>query len=307
MVTDAKRSVSVRAAALDALARFRGPDILNARLTLLYDPKAPEELVARALPSLARDGFLPLNDLAGFLESPSAVVRAAALLSLNVKKAPPPEIRQLVLARLDDVSPEVRQAAMLAAGALQLREAVPKLLEIAGKPDAELRTQAVAALCRMPDRRAVAVYHQAGADADPSLRRAAARRSRRSGARRMPPWFAPAIPGRGDSDTAARARFALNHPGDPRAGELLFFENRQLACGRCHAAGERGQGTRGPDLSGLGSRMVKARIIHGLLEPTEKVAAAHQPVQAGLQSITPLQLADLVSFLEGLKQGPPGR
>ena len=37
---------------VDALARFRGPDVLRARLSLVYDPKAPETLVARALPPL---------------------------------------------------------------------------------------------------------------------------------------------------------------------------------------------------------------------------------------------------------------
>ena len=75
-------------------------------------------------------------------------------MALNVKKGLPAEIKDLVLARLDDPSPDVRQAAVLAAGALQLREAIPRLIQAAGKPDSELRGVAISALCRMPDPRA---------------------------------------------------------------------------------------------------------------------------------------------------------
>ena len=83
------------------------------------------------MPPLARDGIIPPNDVAGFLDHASPTVRSAALMSLNVKKALPSEIRTQVLARFDDASLEVREAALMASGALQIREAVPRLLEIA--------------------------------------------------------------------------------------------------------------------------------------------------------------------------------
>src|SRR5208337_3292814 len=70
LVVDSQRAEPVRAAALDGLARFRGRDIIRARLAVLYDPNAPESLAARALPPLARDGVLPPNDMADFFESP---------------------------------------------------------------------------------------------------------------------------------------------------------------------------------------------------------------------------------------------
>ena len=41
------------------LSRSRDPQSLRARFALLYDPKAPASLVARALPDLARSGLLP--------------------------------------------------------------------------------------------------------------------------------------------------------------------------------------------------------------------------------------------------------
>ena len=89
LIIDGSRPETVRAAALDGLARFRGPDILRARLGVLYDPKSPDALIARALPPLARDGIIPPNDVAGFLDHASPTVRSAALMSLNVKKALP--------------------------------------------------------------------------------------------------------------------------------------------------------------------------------------------------------------------------
>lgn len=304
LVTDAKRPEPVRAAALDCLARFRGPDVLRARFAVLYDPKAPESLAARALPALARDGFLPLNDLAGFLENPSATIRAAALMSLNVKKAPPPEIARGILARLDDPASEVRQAAMLAVAALRMKEAVPKLLETAGDAGAALHTQAVAALCRIPDRRALEIYRQASAGADPSLRRAGTQALKALGVIDDPALVRAGGTAPRPPDPIALGRFALNHRGDPRAGEALFYDDQTVACARCHSADGKARAVSapGPDLSHVGSRLDKAQIIATLLDPAAKAAPAHQAVRPRLAALAPLQVADLVSFLQGLKR-----
>ena len=62
-----RRPESVRAAALDALGNARRSRSLCARLSLVYDPKAPPTAGRRgALPGLGRGGVLPPNDLAGF-------------------------------------------------------------------------------------------------------------------------------------------------------------------------------------------------------------------------------------------------
>ena len=304
LVVDPERAEPVRAAALDGLARFRGRDIVRARLAVLYDPNAPESLAARALPPLARDGVLPPNDMAGFFESPRALVRAAALMSLNVKKPLPAEIRQLVLARLDDTSADVRQAAVLAAGVLELREAVPRLIQTAGAGQAasDLRTQAITALCMMPDPRAEAIYRQAASDPDPSLRRAGEK-----ALQAIRGQVDPQIQLAGGSHERASGveslrQFALSHLADPRKGEELFFENKDIACGQCHAAAGRGAGTSGPDLSGLASRSDKVQLIRSLLEPSPRVAAAHQPVKNLVGTLTPLEFTDLIGFLERLKQ-----
>jgi putative heme-binding domain-containing protein len=172
LLTDPRYPEPVRASALRGLATFRDPQALRARFTLIYDPNAPPSLVARALPELAGSGLLPPNDLASFLENPSPEVRAAALLSLNVKKTLPADLKLAVLDRLEDPAPEAREAATLAVVALRLHEAVPRLMARVAEPEAPDWAATIAALCRLPDPRALSLYLAAIQDRNPQLRRA---------------------------------------------------------------------------------------------------------------------------------------
>jgi putative heme-binding domain-containing protein len=172
ILSDAERSESARLAALDSLARLRDRTSLQARLALIFDANTPAELVARALPDLARERFLPPNELWSFFENPAPAIRAAALLSLNVNARMPAGIEQAVIDRLKDQSVEVREAAMMAAVGLRLRAAVPSLAAIARDQAAPDRASAVAALCRLPDSSALAIYLAALQERDPAVRRA---------------------------------------------------------------------------------------------------------------------------------------
>lgn len=168
MLLDPKLPDSVRSAALDALGRLRGPDALRARLSLVYDTTAPASLVARALPSLGRDGVLPANDLGGFLEHAQPAVRVAALAAVSASRRVPDEVRTAILAKLDDPDPGVRRAAISAASKLNLRDAVPRILAAALKE--ETRTEATLALAAMPDPQALPVYLSALLDRNPEVR-----------------------------------------------------------------------------------------------------------------------------------------
>ena len=174
LLADPGRAEIVRLAALTALTRFRDPQSLRARFTLIYDPKAPASRWSR--PCLARasqaQGFSLPNDIASFFDSPSPAVRAAALLSLNVKKSLPADVQRAVLDRLDDQDAEVRRAAMSAVAPLELRAAVPRLLTIADNSHSPDRQVAIEALCGLPDVRAVPVYLAAIQDRDSGRRRA---------------------------------------------------------------------------------------------------------------------------------------
>ena len=163
----------MRMVALTALARFRDPKSVRARLSLIYQEKVPPTLVAAALPDLARTGFLPPNDLGCSSRIRAPEIRASALLSLNVKKALPAEIRQSVLDHINDQDESVRQAAILAVVPLQLTAAVPRLRELAAHPDSPDYSTAVEALCGLRDSSAVEVYLAALDGTNPRVRQLA--------------------------------------------------------------------------------------------------------------------------------------
>ena len=79
------------------------------------------------------------------------------------------------------------------------------------------------------------------------------------------------------------ARFARARAGDPVNGERLFFENQAIACSRCHKVEGRGNGTFGPDLTGLASKYDRAEIIRSILHPADRVASGYQPVVIALR------------------------
>ena len=173
LLMDASRPVEVRIVALDALAALNSPHALNARLMLAYDSKAPDDLVARALPALGRSRVLPSNDLGGFLDHKSEAVRAAALAAFPTGKPLAVDIRAAFLARLDDPSNVVRKAAIGAVAAHKLRDAIPRLIALAGEDPT--RVEATLALADLPDPRGSAVYVSALADRDPAVRKAGER------------------------------------------------------------------------------------------------------------------------------------
>ena len=167
------RPLEARAAALDALAVTPGRPAANARLRLLYDEKAPPELIARALPGLAGARALPLNEIMEFADNPAPAVRAAALVSMveaGRPKADPnrpkfasaaadaavERLRAKLIEKLDDPDADVRRAAIAAATGANAREAIPKLLALADSKD--LAGEAKLALMAMPDPRALNLY-----------------------------------------------------------------------------------------------------------------------------------------------------
>lgn len=171
LAQEGTRPEPVRAAALDALGQVGGPQALRSRFTLLFDPKAPPALVARALTPLGREGVLPANDIAGFLEHREPAIRAAAIAALNPQRDVPEAVQQAVIDRLTDRDPSVRRAALAAVADLKLRQAIPRLLAVAN--EADYHAEATLALAAMPDAQALPVYLAALQDRNPELRRGA--------------------------------------------------------------------------------------------------------------------------------------
>ncbi len=171
LLLDPKRSIEVREAAHDALLGINNPRALSARLSLIYEKSTPAELLAWSLPSLGKGRFLPANDLAPFLEHASASVRIAALQSFTPGRPLPTVVRQSILARLDDPDARVKAAALDAVAALQIREALPRLIALANDPIK--RAEVGPALTAMPDPSALPIYLSLLNERSPETRRAA--------------------------------------------------------------------------------------------------------------------------------------
>jgi putative heme-binding domain-containing protein len=72
--------------------------------------------------------------------------------------------------------------------------------------------------------------------------------------------------------------FALNHDGDAKAGEALFFDPKGIGCAKCHSASDKGTANIGPDLTGLALKYDRAEIIRSVLEPSNRIATGYQPL-----------------------------
>jgi putative heme-binding domain-containing protein len=227
------------------------------------------------------------------LDHPAVEVRAAAvgaLAGIGGDRA-----QDALISALRDADLGVRRQAVSALGALRAKAAVPPLLEACRRP--ETHSEALAALCRMPDARALEVYLEGLAARAPGVRdecrkamaaiRAEVRPRVRdrlmsrtlpdpvvlelgtiyAGDRDLAPLLAP---GRGPRKPDDYAAFALANRGDPKRGRVLFQDTRGLGCIRCHRVkGEGGEG--GPDLSRVAANYDRAALIDSVLFPSKKV------------------------------------
>jgi putative heme-binding domain-containing protein len=75
-------------------------------------------------------------------------------------------------------------------------------------------------------------------------------------------------------DIAAWARLT-QAPGDVAAGRRLFFSGVGSRCAVCHQHGGQG-GTIGPDLTGIGRRISRERLLTSILRPSEEIAPRYQ-------------------------------
>jgi quinoprotein glucose dehydrogenase len=65
--------------------------------------------------------------------------------------------------------------------------------------------------------------------------------------------------------------------GDPERGEEIFSGKSEVACMRCHRAGDRG-GSVGPDLKGIGTRQTPEYLLESLVEPARAIAKGFESV-----------------------------
>ena len=251
------------------------------------------------------------------LNHPAAEVRAAAVDALA--RIGGDQAQEALISALGDADLGVRRLAVNALGALRAKAAVPPLLEAYRKP--ETRSEAVAALSRVPDARALEVYLEGLGAKNPGVRDecrkalAAIREEVRpqvrdrltsgtlpapvvlelgtiyAGDRELAPLFAPV---RGRLKPDDYAAFALANRGDPRRGRALFDDPRGVGCIKCHRVNGAG-GEGGPDLSRIAANYGRAELIESVLFPSKKVADGFRTTTLALadgQVLSGLVVAD---------------
>jgi putative membrane-bound dehydrogenase-like protein len=154
LLLDPNQPVDVRIAAEDAASVLPARNAVATRMQILYDPKTPPALAARTLLNLAATKSLPPNDLSEFLGNPSPALRIATLQALSSVQPLSQTLKEKLVTALADPDMQVRDAAISAVAAGEVREAVPKLIELANSGS----DPAVQALTQLPDSRALSVY-----------------------------------------------------------------------------------------------------------------------------------------------------
>lgn len=106
----------------------------------------------------------------------------------------------------------------------------------------------------------------------------------------------------------------LRDGGDPAAGREVFFHHQTAECLRCHTVlGEGGTATggqAGPNLTEVGLRLSRGKLIESICEPNAVVAKGYGTTSAMpimTQYLSPREVRDVVAYLSSLRGGTSQR
>ncbi|HEX6986445.1 MAG TPA: hypothetical protein VF170_13765, partial [Planctomycetaceae bacterium] len=199
----------------------------------------------------------------------------------------------------EDRSPALRAAALRLLPDGHAALSIDHLTRVAGSEDAALRREAVRALVTSTAAERFPVLAEVAADGDAP---AGLRADAVVGLAAHPASIEShlkALAASAPPEVAAEARRLLNPPsgaaedkpspddleawralvgggGDAEAGWRVFFRPGGVGCSRCHTLGGRGTAV-GPDLTGIGRRMNRDRLIESILRPGKEVAPQYVP------------------------------
>jgi putative membrane-bound dehydrogenase-like protein len=302
--------LALRLAILTALTRLKDADAAPLFASAVQDRGADPALrkaAASALGELRDTNSVP--SLAGLLGEPASgparssepsELRLAAIESLGRIRGD--AAFAALRAVLKSGSFDDRRAAIRALGSLRDKTTVPDLL--AAWQSADSRAEALAALARLSDLRALDAYLEGLASADPTVREqcrkalgpirveALPQIERRSASLSSQvvaelrqvysgdktalqrPLFLSAspVPDAGDYE-----RHALAQSGDAVRGQRVYFDESGVACIRCHTVAGMG-GMVGPDLTLAGAQFSRAQLIESILYPSRAVREGYQQI-----------------------------
>ncbi len=320
---------AVRRATLQALVESKETNAIPLIAELLRQPPSDDELLREAIRAAVILGGTNCTEALIQLVRSNPAVRAEAVAALGAM-GPTNAVSTLGWA-LSDSEVSVRLAAIRSLGMIKGPEAftalqpvlasksiperralarvldgwptvdtVPWLLEL--WREAETRSEALDALVRHGDARALDAYLEGLASANPTVREQCRRAlgglrdnvlpalESRAGALppiviaelrevyrdHVPAQQGPLFSTRNTALTVEDyAHFALAHAGDPVRGQRVFWDENGVACLKCHQVA--GQGAQvGPDLTLIGAQFSRRELIEHVLEPSKVVREGYQ-------------------------------
>jgi len=230
----------------------------------LDDAKTPPEARRWSLRMLRPDHpALSLERLRGFLASNDEALRLEAVRTLRDS---PLEQRESLLREIaDSQKSDIRLRAEAIVG---LSSADPAsrtlLLKLAAEGDLALRAEALRSLRGAELTDADRASLRQAAASSPALGELADRLTQPS-----PSASAESQAAERDVDTW----LSLLHeaPGDPAAGERIFFHRQSAACARCHQIGGRGARV-GPELTATTGTLSERRLVESIVHPAREIA-----------------------------------
>ncbi len=170
LATDPANPTALRADAARLLVSLKVPQATEPLKKLIGDAKTPADVLLVALDGVSRlQGTEIAPAIERWLTSDDPLVRGKAVVAYAQARGQ--AAADQVAKAIADRDTGVRQQALRAAGQFDLRETIPAIIAVAGDP--AVRDEAILALSRMPDRRALHVYLDALVDKNPALRSAA--------------------------------------------------------------------------------------------------------------------------------------
>ena len=148
----------VQASAIGALART-GEAAVAPLLEVLASPDSSESNKGHAAWALAFIGSKAKPQLYTAYESDSPVVRAAvvgAIAKVAEEDRSDPEALDLLVKSLNDSAIDVRSEAAAVLGNLKYQPAIPTLIELLDRPEAQTRKSAALSLMKIGDKQAIA-------------------------------------------------------------------------------------------------------------------------------------------------------
>jgi putative heme-binding domain-containing protein len=300
-VTDTEPAI--RRAALNALARLRDAKTAPALAAVLRTPGQDTGLLTEAVRLAPQFGGSDMSSALIQLLRNRTQPESLRLTAIDaLSKLGGEEGASTLRDALQSPAIEERRAALRGLGQLRDKASVSALL-VAWR-SLETRADALAALCRVGDVRALDAYLEGLASADPVVREQCRKalmplrnealpqlESRTallsapvlSELRRVYGYDAGALKNPLFASNAKLVevteyeQYALAHKGDAANGERIFFNEQGVACGRCHVIDGRG-GNVGPDLTLAGAQFSRAQLIESILHPSRAVREGYQQI-----------------------------